>query len=99
MSKTRKCGRNTNSTVFKCRKSFKVVGTGGFDAALVELWCWHGSDNIEEECELGFDVAHANLQHNVYGAGTYFTGAHPASRRRKADEQACPGRFVGDFSE
>jgi len=76
-------------------KSFNKISTRLAEVKLQAL----AKRRLHHQCELGFDVAHANLQHNVDGAGTYFTGAHPASRRRKADEQACPGRFVGDFSE
>ena len=48
------------------------AGGDGPDPAAVELWLWHGSNTAARECEQGFDVAYASLEHNVYGAGVYF---------------------------
>ena len=37
------------------------------------MYLWHGSDvdAIEQTVDTGFDVAHANMETNHYGAGLY----------------------------
>ena len=38
----------------------------------IETYLWHGSDSVDAEATNGFDIAHANLDFNMYGAGVYF---------------------------
>ena len=30
------------------------------DPAQIDLWLWHGSASVQEECRTGFDTAYAN---------------------------------------
>ena len=39
----------------------------------LELWLWHGSDAVDHEVHHGFQISHANMEFNLYGAGHYFS--------------------------
>ena len=60
---------------FKCLTNCHqrtVCAELGWSREEVKSWLFHGTDDVDAVLSAVFKISHANLKHNVYGAGVYF---------------------------